>query len=564
MLRQVIAILAVFLAQTLTFGVVQSVKSITENQYRDKMMGGWVGQMVGVSWGADVEFVYKGVLLTESEIPVWKPQMVNDAFVQDDLYVEMTFLRTLEMYGLDVSCRQIGIDFANSKYPLYHANEQGRKNLRDGISPPDCSHPTFNVHADDIDYQIEADFSGLIAPGMFQYPIEAGKKFGRLVNYGDGVYGGQFIGAMYSEAFFENDMVKVVENALQCIPSESQYYECIKDVIAAYKADSNDWQKAWHIVDEKYQKRVKYRLFSCEIKYDFNIDAKINGAYVVIGLLYGGGDFEKTIKITMQCGQDSDCNPSSAAGILATSIGFSNLPEKFKQIDRQKKFSYTEYNFGQLVEVCVKLACEEIVRKGGKIEGDKWHIPNQKLSIDPVEKSFNPGLVEGSAFTDEEMKKIKEKNPVEIKRMPPAFVISKFAPGWKVANCGDFMHPGLYEEWEERKGVLVTHPWSTKLPCSLLRELKVPTDGQTSLRFVVGHHENGDFELVVKINEKEVLNEVIGKNTDVSGNHFVERTIVLTPCAGENIKIEIQNKASVWGSKAAYWDSLEIITKPNI
>jgi hypothetical protein len=237
------------------------------------------------------------------------------------------------------------------------------------------------------------------------------------------------------------------------------------------------------------------------------------------------------------------------------------LPEKFKQIDSQKKYSYTEYDFNELIEVCVKLARDEVVRSGGKIDKDTWYIPNQKVSIDPVEKSFSPGLVEGSAFTEDEMRKIKEKNPVEIKRLPPAFVISKFAPGWKVANCGDFMHPGLYDEWEGRKNVLVTHPWSTKLPCSLIRELAVPEDRQTSLHFIVGHHENGDFELVVIINDKEILNEVIGKNTDTASGHFVEKTIDLTPYAGNNIKIEIQNKASEWGSKAAYWASLEIITK---
>ena len=75
------------------------------------------------------------------------------------------FLRTLELYGMDVSIRQAGIDFANSGYPLWHANKAGRDNLRKGIAPPDSGHPKFNDHADDIDYQIEADYAGLIAPG---------------------------------------------------------------------------------------------------------------------------------------------------------------------------------------------------------------------------------------------------------------------------------------------------------------------------------------------------------------------------------------------------------------
>lgn len=63
-------------------------------------------------------------------MPGWNPDTVNGSFAQDDLYVDMTFLRTLEVYGLDVSIRQAGIDFANSGYPLWHANFAGRTVLR--------------------------------------------------------------------------------------------------------------------------------------------------------------------------------------------------------------------------------------------------------------------------------------------------------------------------------------------------------------------------------------------------------------------------------------------------
>ena len=399
-----------------------SFREISEVEYRDKMMGGWVGQMVGVSWGYPTEFAYCGVIMPSAGVPEWEPQMINDAFTQDDLYVEMTFLRTLELYGLDVPIRQAGIDFANSEYGLCHANNAGRHNLRDGIAPPDCSHPRFNKHADDIDYQIEADFSGLMAPGMPQYPIEAGEKFGRLVCYGDGLYGGQFIGAMYAEAFFENDMEKVVEKALGYIPSESQYFECIRDVLEAYRSDPIDWQMAWHIVDDKYQKLAKYRQFSCEVQNGFNIDAKINGAYVAIGLLYGESDFNKTIEIAMRCGQDSDCNPSNAAGILATSIGYNAMLDQYKQIDRQRKFYSTEYSFDQLIDVCTQLARNLIVRSGGEIVNTSgveiFRMPRQRPIIGPLEQSFSPGPVEGSGFTEEEMEDIIFKNLVENERMP--------------------------------------------------------------------------------------------------------------------------------------------------
>ena len=164
-------------------------------EFRDKMKSGWIGQIAGVSWGAPTEFRWKDQIIPEDKMPKWKPAMINDAFGQDDLYVEMTFLRSLEQYGIDVSMRQAGIDFANSRYPLWCANNAGRTALRKGIAPPDSSHPQFNKCPNDIDYQIEADYSGLIAPGMPQAAIDLGEKFGRLMNYGDGVYAGQFMGA---------------------------------------------------------------------------------------------------------------------------------------------------------------------------------------------------------------------------------------------------------------------------------------------------------------------------------------------------------------------------------
>jgi hypothetical protein len=399
-------------------------REISEAQYSDKMMGGWVGQMVGVTWGYPTEFFSCGAIMPSSMVPVWSSQMVNDAFTQDDLYVEMTFLRTLELYGLDVSVRQAGIDFANSTYALCHANDAGRHNLRDGIAPPDCSHPRFNKHADDIDYQIIADFSGLIAPGMPQYPVEAGEKFGRMVCYGDGLYGGQFIGAMYAEAFFETDMEKVVETAMEYIPSGSQYYECIHDVLDAYRNNPADWQAAWHIVDDKYQKLAKYRQFSCDVSSGFNIDAKINGAYVAIGLLYGNSDLAKTIEIAMRCGQDSDCNPSNAAGILATSIGYNALLSQYKQIDTQKKFYSTQYSFSQVVNVCKELARDVVVRSGGEIVNvsgvETFRVPRQQPVLGQLEQSFSPGPVAGSGFTESEMQQIVIKNFLENEAVPTA------------------------------------------------------------------------------------------------------------------------------------------------
>jgi len=379
-------------------------------EYRDRMKAGWIGQMAGVGWGGPTEFKWKGQIIPEEKMPAWKPGLINQ-FNQDDIYVEMTFLRTLEEHGFGVSIRQAGIDFANSGYPLWHANKAGRDNLRKGIAPPDSGHPQFNKHADDIDYQIEADFSGLIAPGMPAMAVELGETFGRLMNYGDGLYGGQFVGGLYAEAFFESDPERLVEAGLKCIPSGSQYAECIRDVLAWYRQNPDDWQKTWGLIDAKYQRNPAYRRASCD-KGAFNIDAKINGAYIVMGLLYGRREPDRTIVISTRCGQDSDCNPSSAAGILFTTIGRSRLPEPFvSALDPERMFSHTPYSFRTLVEVCEKLARQAVVTSGGRIETDAagkecFVIPVRDPRPGPAERCWEPGPPAGATFTAAERAKI--------------------------------------------------------------------------------------------------------------------------------------------------------------
>jgi len=153
------------------------------------------------------------------------------------------------------------------------------------------------------------------------------------------------------------------------------------------------------------------RRFSCD-KGNFDIDAKINAAYIVVGLLYGEGDIDKTIIISTRCGQDSDCNPSSAAGILFTTLGYSNVPERFTSaLDPKGKFSHTPYNFDSLIAVCEKLVRQSVVRAGGRIEKDAsgkevFVIPSKKTNPPKLEQCWEPGPISNSRFTLEELEKI--------------------------------------------------------------------------------------------------------------------------------------------------------------
>ena len=382
-------------------------RRISVDEYRDRMRAGWLGQIAGVAWGWPTEFKWCHKIIPDDKLGPWKPSMINGAFDQDDLYVEMTFLDTLEKNGLSVSQRRAGLDFANSGYRLWHANAEGRNALRRGIAPPDSGHPQFNSCANDIDYQIEADFSGLVAPGCFNQVVALGEKFGGIMCYGDGLYAGQFVGGMYAAAFFETDRVKVVEKALSCIPSGCRYAEMVRDCLAWYAEDPKDWEKGWRRIEGKYG-----RLGGCKVQPDI-IDATINGAQVLLGFLWGGGDYDSTIRIACRGGYDSDCNPSSAGGVLFTMIGEKRLPDRFKaELDETKTFEYTDYTFPRLVAASEKIAREVVVAEGGRIErdasGKEWFvIADRPIKTSALVSLAKPGPVAGSRYTAEEMKEVR-------------------------------------------------------------------------------------------------------------------------------------------------------------
>jgi len=351
-------------------------REISLTDLRDKIEGGWAGQMIGVSFGAPTEFKAQGKTI-DGDLPEWKPERLANSINQDDLYVDMTFAKVLDDKGLEATTADFGEMFRDAKYDLWHANLAARRALKRGVPAGQSGMPKYNAHANDIDFQIEADFIGMMAPGLPQAANQIADQAGRVMNYGDGLYGGMFVAGMYSAAFFETDPHEVVAAGLACIPAKSPYAQLISDVIAWHKQDPTDWKKNWQLIEQKWNKREPCPSGAMA---PFNIDAKINGAYIVLGLLYGDGDFAKTMEISTRAGQDSDCNPSSAAGILGVMLGYKNIPEVWKSgiaAISDKKFSYTDFTFPEIVESTQKRALALVQKNGGRVEGDRLIVKTQ-------------------------------------------------------------------------------------------------------------------------------------------------------------------------------------------
>lgn len=355
----------------------------------DKIRGGWAGQMIGVAYGAPTEFRSCG-RIGEWELR-WEPGMLENALHQDDLYVEMTFAKVLDEVGLDATLQHFAEAFKTSRYHLWHANAGARRALNQGIAAPWSGHPRYNFHANDIDFQIESDFIGLMCPGLPREAIRYCDRVGRVMNYGDGLYGGMFVCGMYAAAFFEQDPRRVVEAGLRCLPARSEYARLIADVLRWHAEHPADWRRVWHRIEEKWN-----RDDPCPdgFQRDFNIDAKLNGAYIALGLLYGGTDFERTLEISTRCGQDSDCNPSNAAGILGVMLGYERIPEKFKaglELLADRKFDFTDYSFNDIVRSTEARALELIRRTGGRVTETEVVIRTQRPRAPRLEQ-WSPGI----------------------------------------------------------------------------------------------------------------------------------------------------------------------------
>ena len=371
-------------------------KEISIENLRDKIKGAWVAQTVGVTFGAPVEFKYNSTMIQDYQKLEWDEHSLINEYLQkpgtyDDIYMDLSFMKVIDEEGIDAPAMSFAKSFANADYKLWFANQTARYNIQNGLTPPESGHWKNNPCADDIDFQIEADFAGLMNPGMINSAIEICDKVGHIMNYGDGFYGGVFVASLYSLALVSDNIKEIpsiIQEAIDVIPPESNFNKCINDVIGWYKDSPKDWKKTWYKVNRKWSSDIGSPL---GVFKPFNIDAKINAAWVVMGLLYGEGDFTRTFEISTRCGDDADCNPATAGGILASIVGFSKIPDFWTQgLDKVENLPFmgTNYSLIDAYRLSEKHAVEMIKKNGGEVTENFVKIRLQQPTKVPLEIAF--------------------------------------------------------------------------------------------------------------------------------------------------------------------------------
>lgn len=378
---------ALFAASFAILGCSEEKTELSKSELADKIKGGWAGQIIGCTYGGPTEWKYQHRTMPDSEKIKWDENrpITSTIFggLYDDLYLDVTFMDVFERFGFDAPLVEFHRAVGESSYNLWAANRAARFAWLDGFQRGEPTSWKVNPTYNDIDFQIEADYAGLMAPAMPNVAVKFAEAAGRAINSNDGLYCGAYVAAMYSLAFESDDMKFVASEALKALPAGSRIRKMMSDIIEWHRQDPSDWKAAWRKFEDKYVKKHDENFGSC------HIHAPNNCAYILLGLLYGNGDFEKTIDISTRCGLDSDCNPASSGGILATAMGYSKIPAKFRkplEACEDKLFMGTSYSPKKVYETGLKQALAALEANGAKFDGEKIIVPQKPITEMPLEE----------------------------------------------------------------------------------------------------------------------------------------------------------------------------------
>ncbi len=301
------------------------------HDYVERVYAGVLGKIIGVYLGRPFEgWPYARIMQELGEINYYVhekrgvPLIVTD----DDITGTFTFLRALPDYGnsLNLTPTQIGRTWLNYLIEertilwwggLGNSTEHtAYLRLKHGIEAPRSGSIALNskVVAEQIGAQIFIDGWAMVAPGDPALAADLARRAASVSHDGEAIYGAQMIAAMESLAFVEPDINKLLDTAVTFIPKDSVIYQMIGD-IRAWRATTPDWREAFGLLAEHYGYD----------KYGGNCHMVPNHGLIVLSLLWGDDDFQKTLMIVNTCGWDTDCNSGNVGCLMGIKNGLAGI-----------------------------------------------------------------------------------------------------------------------------------------------------------------------------------------------------------------------------------------------
>ena len=283
---------------------------INKEKLRDKITACWIGKNIGGTMGAPFEGTRKLLDISGFSTPP------NKVLPNDDLDLQLLWLKVIEDYRLECINEKILGEYWVS-YITGQWNEYGisKLNLKDGLLPP-LSGSYNNDWKNSNGAWIRTEIWSCIAPACPNIAAQYA-KMDAMVDHGagEGTYAAIFIAAIESAAFIVSDIRVLIDIGLSKIPKESRTARAIRLAINCYENNMR-WEDARNAILEEVS----------DIG-DGWFEAPGNVAYVIIGLLYGEGDFKKSMITAINCGDDTDCTAGTVGSILGIIGGTKCLPK---------------------------------------------------------------------------------------------------------------------------------------------------------------------------------------------------------------------------------------------
>jgi hypothetical protein len=312
------------------------------------------------------------------------------------------YLRAMEKYGVEPTYAQLAKDWSyHVRDRVWLANRAAVAAMRYGFTPPVTGMKAYNPHWFQIDPQLVNEIWGVTAPGMIQYAAGKSAWAARIMDDDWGIEPTIHYGAIYAAAFFEQDVRKLIDIGLTALPRGSRFARTVEDMKALYRKYPDDWKAARKEMAEKY-----YRQEPPETRTIWN--ANLNGACGILALLYGGGDFQKTLDYACVIGFDADNQAATMAGLMGVIHGTKIIPREwlfpFPELGWKEPFNdlYKNVSRFDLPDGSLKQMARSTAEQGEKIilkyggrkatenEKDYYLINTQAEFVPPLEFPRGP------------------------------------------------------------------------------------------------------------------------------------------------------------------------------
>lgn len=307
-----------------------------QNDYLARVYAGFLGMNVGIRLGAPVEptiWTYERIKETYGDIRGYVKDYKNFA-ADDDVNGPVYFFRALRDSSKNGELTpeyvaKAWLNYARDGIGMFWWGGYGVStehtayiNLTRGIPAPQSGSAATNgkLLSDQIGGQIFIDTWGLIWPGRPDKAADYAQAAASVSHDGEGLNGARYIAACIALAFQEQDIGKIVELALKEIPSESLYAKVVEAVIAHHKAHPDDWESCLAML---------HRDWGYD-KYGGVCHIIPNAGVCVLAMLYGAGDFNRTVEIATMCSWDTDCNAGNVGTVLGVLTGLDGIAPHYR------------------------------------------------------------------------------------------------------------------------------------------------------------------------------------------------------------------------------------------